>query len=90
MTFLHDCFHLSRGANHCMVIYGIRIHVILNEKPCHDIRTSLDLFNYGICIPDGKSMDFLPGMLFVFITDVQKRFVTAQHGGDGLKVSLLV
>ena len=35
-------------------------------------------------------MDFLPGMLFVFITDVQKRFVTAQHGGDGLKVSLLV
>ena len=35
-------------------------------------------------------MDFLPGMLLVFITDVQKRFVTAQHGGDGLKVSLLV
>lgn len=88
ITRLHYLLHLSCGADHRMVIYGFRINVILNKKPCHNICVLPDLFNNGICVLNGKFLDFLPGVRRIFIADVQKRLMAAQCGGDVLEYSI--
>ena len=68
--FLSYLLHLRRSANHCMVIHVIGVAIILDEKPCHNIRTLPDLFNNDICISDSKFPNFLLSILLAFIADV--------------------
>ncbi|GFH93441.1 hypothetical protein IMSAGC002_04718 [Lachnospiraceae bacterium] len=89
MTFLPHRLHLSGSTDHRMVIHVIAVTVIVDKKSCYNIYALLDLLDYGICISDSKSPNFLLSIFLAFIVDVQKCFAAFKHSRNLLKGSIL-